>query len=82
MIFLCNRTRNEAFRDLKQAAKLDFAAVKVNVILISVTNQSVHVILFNSGGVHETEEKSLSLQFSSDIFTIIYKMIVLFMSFL
>jgi hypothetical protein len=58
--------------------------------LIFDTNQSLHVrqpfrffgyqirtaefiILFNSEGVHETET-SLSLQFSSDIFTIIYKM--------
>jgi hypothetical protein len=44
--FLCNRTRNEHFAYLKQAAKSNSAtAVKVNVILIFDTNQSFHVRL-------------------------------------
>jgi hypothetical protein len=41
--FVCNRTRNEHFAYLKQAAKSNFAVVAFNdVILIFDTNQGFH----------------------------------------
>jgi hypothetical protein len=52
-----NRTRNEHFAYLKQAAKSNFSAVVFNVILIFDTNQSSHVRLADFLGMKlETAE--------------------------
>jgi hypothetical protein len=52
-IFVCNRTRNEHFACVQQAAKLNFAAVAlttaVKVKVIFILSQLQHIYLHISG---------------------------------